>query len=112
MQSFNTRTPPSSKPERNGVTVTVGLTEDVPVGSCVTVDLSDGNELALYNVDGEFYATSNFCPHKGAPLSEGKLCRHVIECDWHGWRFDVRTGVCADTSEAVETYPVRVEGGL
>jgi nitrite reductase/ring-hydroxylating ferredoxin subunit len=109
MQSFNTRESASGKRESTGVIITVGRVDQLPPNHCVAVDLSDGRELALYNVSGEFYATSNFCPHKGAPLSEGKLCGHVIECDWHGWRFDVRTGVCEEEEQQVETYRVFVE---
>ena len=73
MQSFHTKTPESGKPAETPQTVTVGHVEDVTPGQCVTVDLSNGRQLALYNVNGDFHATSNFCPHKGAPLSEGSL---------------------------------------
>ena len=92
--------------------VNAGWVDDLPVGSCKTIDLPEGRELALYNVNGEFYATENFCPHKGAPLSAGRLCEHTIECDWHGWQFDVRTGECLTVREKLETYEVVVEGGV
>ncbi len=75
------------------------------------MELPDGIELALYNVDGEFYATSNFCPHSGAPLSEGILCGHTIECALHGWQFDVRTGECLTVPDRVETFRVVVADG-
>ncbi len=87
-----------------------GRVGELPAGSCKTVDLPGGRELALYNVNGEFYATENFCPHKGAPLSAGILCEHIIECDWHGWQFDVRTGECLTVTERIRTYEVVVEG--
>jgi nitrite reductase/ring-hydroxylating ferredoxin subunit len=112
MQSFNTNPEEDRKPARTGRIITVGRVEDVPPGRCVAVDLSNGNELALYNVDGEFHATENFCPHKGAPLSEGTLCGHTIECEWHGWQFDVRTGECFTTGDYIETYKVIKEDGL
>jgi nitrite reductase/ring-hydroxylating ferredoxin subunit len=92
--------------------VDAGRVEDYPVGSCNTVALPEGRELTLYNVNGEFYATENFCPHKGAPLASGKLCEHVIECEWHGWQFDVRTGECLTVTEKIQTYEVVVEEGL
>ena len=111
MQSFNTKTPESGKPAETPRTLTVGRAADVLPGQCVTVNLSNGRELALYNVDGDFYATSNCCPHKGAPLSEGDLRGHLIECNWHGWQFDVRTGVCLTTGGNVEVYRVFVEEG-
>ncbi|MFN2514277.1 MAG: Rieske (2Fe-2S) protein, partial [Pyrinomonadaceae bacterium] len=46
--------------------VDAGRVEDLPNGSSKTIQLPDGRELALYNVNGEFFATENYCPHKGA----------------------------------------------
>src|SRR5690349_22844765 len=93
-------------------TLTVGAVHELQPGACVRVDLPGGDELAVYNVDGEYYATGNFCPHKGAPLSEGLLCGHVIECGLHGWQFDVRSGECLTVRERIANYKVRVEEGL
>ena len=93
-------------------TLTVGAVHDLPPGASVRVELSDGDELVVYNVDGEFYATENFCPHKGALLSEGVFCGHIVECGWHGWQFDVRSGDCLTVRERLKTYAVVVEDGL
>jgi nitrite reductase/ring-hydroxylating ferredoxin subunit len=92
--------------------IVAGRVEDVPPGRGATVELLDGRELALYNVGGEFHAIENFCPHKGAPLADGQLCGHTVECDWHGWRFDVRTGRCLTNQSTVESYQVIIEDGL
>lgn len=89
-----------------------GRVDDLPEGSCKTIELPEGRELALYNIGGEFYATENFCPHKGAPLADGILCGYVIECGLHGWQFDVRTGECLTVVEKLKTYEVVIEGGL
>jgi len=112
VQSFNPRSGNFKKPKRENQTVTVGRVEDVPPNRGATVELSNGAELALYNIAGEFYAIENFCPHKGAPLADGHLCGHMVECDWHGWRFDVRTGECVTNRGSVETYEVIIEDGL
>ena len=105
--SFNPK-----RPERAGTLVTVGRVEDVPEGRGATVELKNGRELALYNVGGRFHAVENFCPHKGAPLADGELRGHTVECAWHGWLFDVRTGSCLNRpSEPVETYEVLIEDG-
>ena len=112
MQSFNPGSGNLRKPERQGQLVTVGQVGDVPPGRGATVELLSGKELALYNVNGQFYAVENFCPHKGAPLADGQLCGHTIECDWHGWRFDVRTGEGLTNGIGVESYPVIIEDGL
>src|SRR5712691_6727215 len=112
MQSFDTDSKNSERPTEMQQVIAVGRVEDLPFGSCKTIDLPEGRELALYNVNGEFYATENFCPHKGAPLAAGKLCEHVIECEWHGWQFDVRSGECLNLPETLETYEVVIEGGV
>ncbi|HEY0408226.1 MAG TPA: Rieske 2Fe-2S domain-containing protein [Pyrinomonadaceae bacterium] len=100
------------RPPRTGQLVTVGRVEDVPAGRGATVELLDGTELALYNIDGQFHAIENFCPHKGAPLADGRLCGHIVECDWHGWRFDTRTGSNLTNGLDIESYTVVIEDGL
>ena len=112
MQSFNSKFGNLKKPSREGRAVTVGRVEDVPPGRGATVELSSGAELALYNINGEFHAIENFCPHKGAPLADGNLCGHVVECDWHGWRFDIRTGQCLNRPDSIEVYEVVIEDGM
>ena len=112
MQSFNTESDDAATPVAAGRRVVVGTINDLRPGECARLELPDGDELAVYNVDGEFHATTNFCPHKGAPLSEGALCGHVIECGWHGWQFDVRTGECLTVRETIKSYPLRIEGDM
>ena len=101
MQSFDTKQ-----------TFIVGRMEDIPPSACVSFVLPDDSELAVYNVDGEFYATENYCPHKGALLSEGTMCGHIVECGLHGWQFDVRSGECLTVNEAIKTYAVKIEDGF
>lgn len=70
-----------------------------------------GTAIAIANVDGTFYATSNSCPHAGGPLGEGGLDGCVVTCPYHGWKFDVRDGSCQTNPYAkVVTYPTRVVG--
>lgn len=112
MQSFEHKQENTESTTRAGELVTVGHASDVPEGRGATVELKDGKELALFHVGGEFYAIDNSCPHRGSPLAEGNLCGAAVECDWHGWRFDLRTGACLTHASApVETYEVVVEDG-
>lgn len=71
----------------------------------------NGTEVALFNVDGQFFAINNTCLHRGGPLGEGFLDSDVVTCPWHGWKFNVKTGVSPVVPTAkVATYQVRVEG--
>jgi nitrite reductase/ring-hydroxylating ferredoxin subunit len=112
VQSFGKQFGNFKRPQREGKLITVGRCEDVPAGRGATVELLDGTELALYNIDGQFHAIENFCPHKGAPLADGRLCGHIVECDWHGWRFDVRNGEGLTNGIGIESYKVVIEDGL
>jgi nitrite reductase/ring-hydroxylating ferredoxin subunit len=83
---------------------------DLQPGECKTVAVGE-RELALFNVAGKFYATDNVCPHRGGPLGEGTLEGTVVTCPWHGWRFDVCTGVSPVIPTAkVEKFECVVEG--
>ena len=94
-------------------TIKLGEVSQFPPGSFTRVELPNGDEVAVYNVNGEYYATENFCPHKGALLSDGRLCGHIVECGWHGWQFDVRTGECLTVNEPIRRFLViEVDGGL
>ncbi|MDR3623676.1 MAG: Rieske (2Fe-2S) protein [Chlamydiales bacterium] len=80
-------------------------------GKSISVDLPNGKVIALFNIDGIFYAIDNFCPHKGAPLAEGKLQECQISCPWHNWKFDVTTGKSINQEgECVKTYPLTIKG--
>jgi 3-phenylpropionate/trans-cinnamate dioxygenase ferredoxin subunit len=97
--------------------VDVAQVDNVPPGTATVVTVK-GTELALVNVDGAFYAVDNECTHLGGYLGEGEINPDwgdwAIECPLHASVFDVRTGevLSAPASEAVRTYPVRVEAGV
>nr|2QPZ_A Chain A, Naphthalene 1,2-dioxygenase system ferredoxin subunit [Pseudomonas putida] len=71
----------------------------------------EGKELALYEVEGEIYATDNLCTHGSARMSDGYLEGREIECPLHQGRFDVCTGkaLCAPVTQNIKTYPVKIE---
>lgn len=70
--------------------------------------------IALYNVDGEFFATQDVCSHAESALSEGYLEGDTIECAWHMGRFCVRTGKALSLPATTDlaTYPTRVVDGV
>lgn len=83
---------------------------EVPPGGSKVVVVA-GHVVALFNVDGTFYALSNTCLHRGGPVGEGELDGTVVTCPWHGWQYDVRTGRnLLNPIACLKTYPVKVEG--
>lgn len=90
--------------------VTVARVSDIPPGTGRTVEVH-GVWIALFNVEGTFYAIDNACPHAAGPLGEGKLHGTVVECPWHGWKFSVETGErVGNPNFEVACCEVRVEG--
>ena len=91
--------------------VLVGEAADIGVGEGRVVE-ADGKTLALFNVDGAFYALDNACAHRGGPLGEGDLDGTVVVCPWHAWRWDVKTGANVNNPAVRMTcFPVSVDGG-
>jgi nitrite reductase/ring-hydroxylating ferredoxin subunit len=68
--------------------------------------------VALFNVDGAYYALDGICPHQGGPLGKGSLSGRIVTCPWHGFQFDVVTGQHQTSRSLVHpTFPVKVEDG-
>ena len=91
--------------------IKVATTGDLSPGKAMKVEVND-EEVALFNLDGTYYAIGDVCTHAGGPLSEGELDGEEVECPWHGSRFNVRTGevLTPPAPREVECYTVKVEG--
>ena len=106
--------------------------EDLPPGERTIVDVR-GVEVGVFNVDGDFYALQNTCPHRHGPVCEGKVTKALegewpgvgerlresmtgepaIACPWHGWEFDMATGRhLGDDSFRVASFDVVVDAGV
>lgn len=71
----------------------------------------NGEPVALFYVEGRYYAIADSCCHRGGPLSEGTLDGLTVTCPWHAWEFDVATGECRTNPAARQkTYEVRLDG--
>ncbi|MTD93697.1 Rieske 2Fe-2S domain-containing protein [Hyphomicrobium sp. xq] len=92
--------------------VKVASTGEIAPGQCRLVTVN-GADIALFNVDGNFFALSNACTHDEGPLAEGEIAGHEVTCPWHGAKFDIRTGevLGPPAYDAVVRYDVRVTGG-
>lgn len=88
-----------------------------------------GRPIAIFNLGGEFFGLLNRCPHQGGSLCDGVLTGlvesnepgsyrftrlgEIVRCPWHGWEFDIRTGLswCEPGRVQVRTYPVETAAG-
>ena len=91
--------------------VRIARVDELAPGQYKSIEV-EGERVALFNIDGKFYALKDMCTHDGGILAGGTLTGYIIECPRHGAQFDVRTGavVRLPAYVGVETYPVSVEG--
>jgi nitrite reductase/ring-hydroxylating ferredoxin subunit len=105
----------------------VATVEEIPPGGRKIVEVA-GRSIGVFNLNGEFFALRNRCPHQGGPLCAGSLgglivssgpgeyhysrAGEMLRCPWHGWEFDIRTGQSwFDPARVrVRSYQVTVEG--
>lgn len=95
--------------------------------------LLEGREIAVFNLDGEIYAYTSWCPHQGGPCGEGSISGtldatfdpetlqvrvewtkdgEILNCPWHGWEYDIRTGECISRSGVrLPSHEVTVKDG-
>lgn len=93
-----------------GEFVRIAGTADVKPGAGMVAAVN-GQEIALFNLDGTFYAIDNTCVHRGGPLGEGDVEGETVVCPWHSWQFNIKTGACVNNPAAcVKSYEVKVEG--
>jgi nitrite reductase/ring-hydroxylating ferredoxin subunit len=91
--------------------VRLAAADEIPPGEGRVVEAA-GRVLAVFNVEGRFYAIDNACMHRGGPLGEGELTGTVVTCPWHAWRWDVTTGANVNNPAVrMAAVPVTVENG-
>jgi nitrite reductase/ring-hydroxylating ferredoxin subunit len=106
----------------------VATIDDIPTGKRKLVNVK-GREIGIFNVNGEYFAVGNRCPHEGASLCKGRMVGLVessepgsyqfsrrgelLRCPWHGWEFDLRTGKswCEPDRTKVRSFELKVESG-
>ncbi len=81
---------------------------ELPPGSAKMVRV-DGRQVALFEHAGEVFACNNLCPHEGYPLSEGTVAGQcTLTCNWHNWKFNLKTGENLYGGDRLTTYPVEI----
>jgi 3-phenylpropionate/trans-cinnamate dioxygenase ferredoxin subunit len=106
----------------------VATVDEIPPGGRKIVTVK-GREIGVFNVNNEFFALINRCPHQGARLCEGAILSRLvspmpgqyeltrkgemIRCPWHCWEFDIKTGQswCEPDSIQARSFPAVVEPG-
>lgn len=88
---------------------TVADFEELEEGKLVQVG---GQNIAIFNSAGTYYAIENTCPHRGGPLAEGMMAGEEVICPWHGSRFNVKSGavLTPPARQGVKSFPIRVTG--
>ncbi len=73
----------------------------------------EGQDIALFSVQGEVFAINNLCTHGHAKLCDGFVDGHQVECPFHQALFNLRDGAvsCGPATEPVKSWPVKIEGG-
>lgn len=93
--------------------VDVARVEELAPGTHRVVDVDDV-QIAVFNIDGRYYAIEDLCSHEAYPLADGELDGETITCPAHGAKFCLRTGeaLSAPAYAPVATFPVRVHDGM
>lgn len=117
----------SMEPDSDGFRK-VAQADELEPGRGMGIDVG-GIEVALFNIEGEFYAISNRCPHQRAPLCQvgekkinGEKCWTdtrggtdekvpAIACPWHLWEINLKTGEHVVSGKRIGAFDVKVEDG-
>lgn len=91
--------------------IRVASTADLAPGAAKCVEVQ-GKKIALFNLEGSFYAIDDTCTHRGGPLSEGEVSGEEVTCPWHGAVYNIKTGavLTAPAPRGVQAYAVRIQG--
>ncbi|MFH2054911.1 MAG: Rieske 2Fe-2S domain-containing protein [bacterium] len=90
--------------------VKIATTDQVPDDEGLMLEV-DGLPIALFRVDGKYYAVEDVCPHQESSFEGGELEGEEVTCPLHGWRLNVKTGESLEAPGVkVETYEVRLDG--
>jgi nitrite reductase/ring-hydroxylating ferredoxin subunit len=106
--------------------------DELSAGERLVVEIK-GREIAVFNIQGELHAYLNWCMHQCGPCCEGSLTGtteasfdrdsletqldwsregEILNCPWHGWEYDIKTGECLSNKEArLPSYPIEIKDG-
>ena len=85
-------------------------TSEISENSVKVVNVDD-KDIAIFNVEGDFYAIDDLCSHAEASLAEGEVFDCKVECPLHGAEFDLKTGqaVTLPATKQGASYVISIE---
>ena len=91
----------------------VASEEEFAEGEVKIVDV-DGIMIAVFNLEGEYIAIEDVCPHDGSEIASGCVKEGILECPYHGATFNLRSGevLTPPAYDPLEMMQVRLENGL
>ncbi len=99
----------STNTSERTTTATVGSVSEFAVGDMKMAKVGE-RRIAVIRTQSGIHALDNACPHQGYGLVTGALADEMVVCQWHNWKFDVRTGQCTQGEEDVACHPVTIDG--
>ena len=89
----------------------VGSVNDLNNGEAKKIEIDD-KKIALFRIDGDYFATDDTCTHEKASLSEGEIDNETVTCPHHGARFNIKTGQAMSLPAMfpVKTYQIKIDG--
>ena len=89
----------------------IAASDSVANDSAIEV-VVDGNILAIFRHHGQLYALDGMCAHQGGPLAEGTVTAGCVTCPWHGWQYELATGIQTINRQPLQqTFPIREVDG-
>ncbi len=101
--------------------------EEFPPGTRRIVEIN-GRSIGVFNVNGNYVAILNLCPHEFAPVCLGRVSGttlpsvpneftwgregEILACPWHGWEFDLLNGECLTDRRRLHRFPVVIENAM
>lgn len=91
--------------------IEVALSNAVGEGTAIE-KLVDEQILAIFRYQGTLFALDGMCAHQGGPIAEGKVEAGCVTCPWHGWQYELATGIQTINRQPLQrTYPIREREG-
>ncbi len=74
------------------------------------ITLENGKKIALFNVNGNYYATDLLCTHEDASLCDGYIDGDTVECPLHQGVFSISTGKALESPATIDlkTYKTKI----